>query len=194
MRLPLIVLALLSMVAIAGCSGQANVDITSGTATPSVVALAATPLSAPTVVDASVIPEATITSAATRTPRVAVATKSPSATPTPLDIDGQLLPVPADAKETRNIPAVARNFAQNQLKGQSRIGQPHAYVVSQARDQLLATYRQQLTSSGWEAIPISGLQDPIDVLFAQKSNVRATIVFASEDNGSTLMYIVATRP
>jgi hypothetical protein len=192
MRLPLIVLALLTTVAIAGCSGQANVDITSGTATPSVAAMAATPLSTPTVVE-SPLPEATISSAATRTLRAA-ATKSPSATPTPLDIDGQPLPVPADAKETRNIPAVARNFVQNQLKGQSRIGQPHAYVVPEARDQLLATYRQQLTLSGWEAIPISGLQDPIDVLFAQKANVRATIVFASEDNGSTLMYIVATRP
>ncbi len=195
MRLPLIVLALLTTVAIAACSGQVNVDIVTGTGTPSVAAIAATPLSAPTVVDAaSPLPLATSTPGATRTPRAPAATKSPSATPTPLDIDGQALPVPADAKETKNILAVARNFAQNQLKGQSRIGQPHAYVVSQARDQTVATYRQQLTSTGWEAIPIGGLQDPIDVLFAQQANVRATIVFASEDSGSTLIYIVATRP
>ncbi len=193
MRLPLIVLALLTTVAIAGCSSQANVDITSGTATPSVVAMETTPLSAPTVVDVSPIPRATITSAATQTPRAA-ASKSPSATPTPLEIDGQSLPVPADAKETKNIPAVARNFVQNQLKGQSRIGQPHAYVMPEPRGEMVATFRQQLTSSGWDTIPIGGLQDPIDVLFAQKANVRTTIVFVSEDNGATLMYIVATRP
>ncbi len=195
MRLPLTALALLTTVAVAGCSGQANVDLTTGTTTPAAAAIAATPLSAPTAVDgASPTPLAISTSAATRTLRSPTATKSPSATPTPLDIDGQSLPVPVDAKETKNIPAVARNFAQNQLKGQSRIGQPHAYVMPVTRSEMVATYRQQLTSAGWDAIPISGLQDPIDVLFAQKANVRTTIVFASEDNGSTLMYIVATRP
>ncbi len=104
MRLPLIVLALLTTVAIAACNGQVNVDIVTGTGTPSVAAIAATPLSAPTVVDAaSPMPLATSTPGATRTPRAPAATKSPIATPTSLDIDGQALPVPADAKETKNI-------------------------------------------------------------------------------------------
>lgn len=195
MRLSLCALTLLTMVAIAGCSGQAVVDTTSGTAAPSFAATSATPLSTPAASDgASPLPLPTLASAATRTPRAPTATKSPSATPTPLDIDGQALPVPADAKETKNIPAVARDFAQNQLRGQARIGQAHAYVMPEKRGDIVTTYREQLTSSGWDAIPISGLQDPIDVLFAQKANVRTTIIFASEDNGSTLMYIVATRP
>jgi hypothetical protein len=191
MRSPLWALTLLTAVAIAGCSGPANVNVTLSTETPSV---SITPLSAPTLGGASPTALADSTLSVTPTPRAPAATKSPSATAAPLDIDGQPLPLPAGAKETRNIPAVARNFAQNQLKGQSRIGQAHAYIVPGTRDENAQNYRQELSVAGWDAIPIAGLQDPIAVLFAQKANVRATIVFATEDNGSTLMYIVGTRP
>ncbi len=188
MRLPL-VLAILILVAVAGCTDQANVTLSTPTLSASAI-----PLAAPTVEQANSTPSIIPSLAVTRTPRAAAATKIPSATPTPLDIEGQQLPVPADAKETKNIPAVARSFAQNQLKGQARIGQPYAFVVPQSRSQMAESYRQELTASGWEAIPITGLQDPIDVLFAQKANVRATLIFATEDNGTTLLYIVATRP
>ncbi len=188
MRSPVWVPILLTAVAIASCSSPASVAL--NTATPSPTATFLPPV---TLVAAATPSRVAASGGATSTPHAPAATRTTIAAPAFLDIDGQQLPIPAGAKETKNIPAVARNYAQNQLRGQSRIGEAHAFLLPGGRSQVAGTCLQALSAAGWEAVPLGGLTEPLDVLFAQKANARATIVFATADSGSTLMYIVATR-
>ncbi len=187
MRLPLWALALLTAVAIASCSGPANTALNTAIPSPTATFLPPVTLASPSRTTAS------SGGRTTSTPRATIATRTPLSAPAFLDIEGQQLPVPAGAKETKNIPAVARNYAQNQLRGQSRVGEARAFLLQGGRSEAAQTYLEALGGAGWDAVPLAGLIDPLDVLFAQKANVRATIVFATEDSASTLMYIVATR-
>ncbi len=177
---------------IAGCSNQGPVEISTPTLTPRqapTVALAATTQATPILNSTPTnAPDAALTPSPT-TRRAS----SARTTPVPLPTRDDGLPIPAGARETRNVPDIVRTFLQTQLKGQHRIGEPAGYLVSQPPSEAMQQYQAQLQGAGWEAVPLSGnLPDNVQVIVAQK-DVRAIIVFTTETNGDTLVYVVTTQ-
>src|SRR5512142_3509610 len=126
MRSLLVAAAMLMGLITVGCSSQGPIENSNPTLTlqqAPTVALAAT-----TQATVSVTNTRTAASAASVTPGTPRASSARTPAPVPTREDG--LPVPAEARETKNVPDVVRTFLQTQLRGQHRIGQPTGYLVS----------------------------------------------------------------
>lgn len=189
MRWLLAALVVLMAVSIAGCGGP-------GALTTNVIVSTPTqPSQAPTLnvtATAQATPEASnaVSTTPTSTPRSANTRTPAPVTPAPTRTDG--LPVPEDARESKNVPDTVRTFLQTQLKGQRRIGQAESYSSSHPIDEVMTQYETDLKAGGWESIPLTTtLPDNIKLLIAQK-DIRAFIVFTSLSSNQTLTYIVTT--
>jgi hypothetical protein len=186
-RIPLCACAVLFLLAVSGCGSPAAVGVTSNTPTV---------LPAPTLAPQTALAEVPTPTAVraptvrlTSTPRPAPATRTPTViVPPAARTDG--LPLPPDARDTKNIPDTVRQFAQAQLKGFTRVGQPRGYLSPHAIDQVVTLYQQALVASGWENVPItaSGL-DQTQLLVAQKDKLEAIIALVNMDADGTLVYI-----
>ncbi len=188
MRIPFCACAVLSLLVISGCGSPAAVGVT--TYTPAAAAAAILPPQA--TAPANVFtPTArpSPTARPTSTPKPASPTRTPTVViPAAARNDG--LPLPPDARDTKNIPDNVRQFAQAQLKGFTRVGQPHGYLSPHAVDQVVTQYQQALVASGWENVPItaSGLEQT-QLLVAQKDKLEAIIALVDLDADGTLVYV-----
>ena len=132
------------------------------------------------------------TTATSTTPRSSTVTRTPAAAaPLPTLSDG--LPLPVDARETKNIPESIRSFLQTQLKGQKRVGQAQGYLSPHPVDEVFNQYQSDLKAQGWESVPLVGnLPENMKLVIAQKS-VRAFVAFMDQGGGQTLVYLVTTQ-
>jgi hypothetical protein len=102
--------------------------------------------------------------------------------------------VPLGSRESKNIPDDVRQFIQAQLKGQTRIGQPQAYLAADPQGEVFDQYQQGLVAGGWDSVPVgTNLGDRVKLLVAQKDTLRAVVAFVDEGNGQTLVYIITTK-
>jgi hypothetical protein len=185
-------LAALLLLSIAGCAGPSPVTptIIVPTSSPtSSATIAPTDTVAPVAIPVTATPPATTTRSAT--PRAAAATRTPVAAP-PAATRTDDLPIPFDARDTRNIPVDLRDFMTTQLKGQSRLGQPHGYLSPHAVTQVLDQYQQALTTAGWETVPIAADLAQTQLLVAQKAKLQAVIALVDQGDAQTLVYVVMT--
>lgn len=190
MRSLLITAAMVVGLVITGCSSQGSIVTSNPSLTPQqapTVAQSATTQATPAAANTGTASQAPVSTTATNTPRTSARTPAP----VPTREDG--LPVPAGARETKNVPDVVRTFLQVQLKGQRRIGQPTGYLVPRPPDEVMQQYQSDLLAQGWEAVPLTGnLPDNVKLIVAQK-DFRAIIVFTTATNGDALVYIVTTQ-
>ncbi len=188
MRSALYWFALFVALGAAGCSNLPNPDAILNTPT----ATAALPLAAAAPVNSPVL-KATATIGTTRTPRPSAPTETPPP-PATLVIEGQAIPLPNNAVETKNIPTEVRNFAATQFRGLTRVGTAHAYLIANAPDGFASSFSSDLTAQGWENVPMqTGLPNGISAIIAQKGTVRATFILYAEENARTLVYVVLTQ-
>ncbi len=189
MRSALYLFILLVLVGVASCTTLPNPDavINTPVLTPSISTATSVVVAAPTIA----LPTATVGSI--RTPRPVTPTKTPAPAPT-LVVEGETVPLPDNAIETKNIPAEVKDFAATQFKGLTRLESPRAYRVPASADALPPSLIGQLTAQGWDEVPMqSGLPGGISAIIAQKGTVRATYVIYAEQENSTLVYVILTR-
>ncbi len=83
---------------------------------------------------------------------------------------------------------------QEQLAGQTIANPPRVFIIHQSVTLVEPQYTLQLSARGWQTVSSSsGLTGKAKVMVLQKGKVKAHVIFVTQSNAETVVYVLTTK-